>query len=30
MSVKSILKFAEDEGAAYVNVRFTSSAHGTT
>src|ERR1043165_3096142 len=23
MSVKSILKFAEDEGAAYVNVRFT-------
>ncbi|HEV2864663.1 MAG TPA: glutamine synthetase beta-grasp domain-containing protein, partial [Pyrinomonadaceae bacterium] len=23
MSVKSVLKFAEDEGAAYVNVRFT-------
>jgi glutamine synthetase len=26
MSVKSILKFAEDEGAAYVNVRFTDTA----
>jgi hypothetical protein len=30
MSVKDVLKFAADEKAAYVNVRFTWSGRGIT